>query len=58
VRSLPDGQREIFTLYRYEGIPYDEIARMLDITVGAVKAQMHHALRKIREGLEPLGYFP
>jgi len=56
VQSLPDGQREIFTLYRYEGIPYDDIARMLDITVGAVKAQMHHAIAKIRAGLEPLGY--
>lgn len=56
VQSLPEGQREIFTLYRYEGIPYDDIARMLGITVGAVKAQMHHALAKIRSGLEPLGY--
>jgi RNA polymerase sigma-70 factor (ECF subfamily) len=58
VQSLPEGQREVFTLYRYEGLPYDEIARMLEISVGAVKAQMHHALRKIREGLEPLGYSP
>jgi RNA polymerase sigma-70 factor (ECF subfamily) len=58
VQSLPEGQREIFTLYRYEGLPYDDIARMLGITVGAVKAQMHHALQKIRSGLEPLGYSP
>ena len=56
VRSLPDGQREIFTLHRYEGLSYDDIARILGITVGAVKAQMHHALKKIRSGLEPLGY--
>jgi RNA polymerase sigma-70 factor (ECF subfamily) len=56
VQSLPEGQREIFTLYRYEGIPYDDIARMLGITVGAARAQMHHALQKIRSGLEPLGY--
>jgi RNA polymerase sigma-70 factor (ECF subfamily) len=56
VQSLPEGQREIFTLYRYEGVPYEDIARMLGITVGAVKAQMHHALQKIRSGLEPLGY--
>jgi len=56
VQSLPEGQREIFTLYRYEGLPYDDIARMLGITVGAAKAQMHHALQKIRSGLEPLGY--
>jgi RNA polymerase sigma-70 factor (ECF subfamily) len=58
VQSLPEGQREIFTLYRYESLPYDEIARMLGISVGGVKAQMSHALRKIREGLEPLGYQP
>jgi RNA polymerase sigma-70 factor (ECF subfamily) len=58
VQSLPEGQREIFTLYRYEGIPYDEIARMLGITVGAVKAQMHHALAKVRSGLEALGVSP
>lgn len=53
VQSLPEGQREIFILYRYEGLPYDEIARMLGISVGAVKAQMHHALQKVRAGLEP-----
>ena len=58
VQSLPEGQREIFTLYRYEGLPYEDIARLLGITVGAVKAQMHHALQKIRSGLEPLGYHP
>ena len=56
VQSLPEGQREIFTLYRYEGLTYDDISRMLGITVGAAKAQMHHALQKIRTGLEPLGY--
>jgi RNA polymerase sigma-70 factor (ECF subfamily) len=56
VQSLPEGQREVFTLHRYEGASYEEIAGMLGITVGAVKAQMHHALRKIRSGLEPLGY--
>jgi RNA polymerase sigma-70 factor (ECF subfamily) len=56
VQSLPEGQREIFILHRYEGLPYEDIARMLEITVGAVKAQMHHALAKIRSGLEPLGY--
>jgi RNA polymerase sigma-70 factor (ECF subfamily) len=56
VQSLPEGQREIFTLYRYEGLPYDDIARILGISVGAVKAQMHHAIQKIRSGLEPLGY--
>jgi DNA-directed RNA polymerase specialized sigma24 family protein len=36
-------------------VPYEDIARMLGISVGAVKAQMHHALQKIRSGLEPLG---
>lgn len=58
VQSLPEGQRAVFTLYRYEGVAYDEIARILGITVGAVKAQMHHALQKLRAGLEALGYSP
>jgi RNA polymerase sigma-70 factor, ECF subfamily len=56
VQALPEGQRAVFTLYRYEGLGYDEVARVLGITVGAVKAQMHHALKKVRAGLETLGY--
>jgi RNA polymerase sigma-70 factor (ECF subfamily) len=52
VQSLPDGQRAIFCLYRYEGVPYEEIARVLGVTIGTVKAQMHQALLKVRAGLE------
>lgn len=52
VQSLPDGQRAIFCLYRYEGVAYEEIARMLGVTIGTVKAQMHQALQKVRAGLE------
>lgn len=52
VQSLPEGQRAVFCLYRYEGVAYDEIARMLGVTIGTVKAQMHQALQKVRAGLE------
>jgi len=56
IQSLPEGQREVFTLYRYEGLSYADIGRTIGISVGAVKAHMHHALKKIREGLHRLGY--
>jgi len=58
VRDLPPGQREVFVLRRYEELTYADIGRALGITTGAVKAQMHHALAKIRTGLERLGMAP
>lgn len=45
--SLPPRQRAVFCLRYFEEIPYQEIAAMLDVSEGSLKASYHHAARKI-----------
>lgn len=47
--SLPVGPREVLVLSRYELKTYDEIARVLGCSVGAVKVRAHRALKQLRE---------
>jgi RNA polymerase sigma-70 factor (ECF subfamily) len=46
---LPAERREILVLSRYEYKSYDEIARLLDCSVGAVKVRAHRAMKQLRE---------
>jgi RNA polymerase sigma factor (sigma-70 family) len=46
---LPAERREILVLSRYEYKSYDEIARVLDCSVGAVKVRVHRAMKQLRE---------
>lgn len=51
IDQLPDKCREIFTLNRFEGLKYGEIAMKLDISVKTVENQMSKALKILREQL-------
>ena len=46
---LEPDQREIIVLSRYQGLTYEEIARMHDLTVAAVKVRMHRAIHQLRK---------
>lgn len=45
--TLPPRQRAVFCLRYFEEIPYQEIASMLNVSEGALKASYHHAVKKI-----------
>ena len=45
VGKLPAKHRAVFLMARYEGMPYDEIARTLGIPVGTVKSRMSKAVQ-------------
>lgn len=47
ITQLPDKQRIVFNLRYYNEMPYEEMAGMLDTSVGALKASFHHAAKKI-----------
>jgi RNA polymerase sigma-70 factor, ECF subfamily len=47
IAQLPEKQRIVFNLRYYEEMPYDEMAAILDTSVGALKASFHHAVKKI-----------
>lgn len=49
---LPPRQRMVFFLQYVEEIPQKEIARALGISKGAVKANAHQAIKKMREYLK------
>ncbi len=54
VAALPEGQRDVFLLRHYGGMTMREIAVARSCSVGAVKANLFQALRKLRRELEDL----
>jgi RNA polymerase sigma-70 factor (ECF subfamily) len=51
VRRLPERQRLTLMLKVYEEMTHAEVARALGCTVGTAKANLFHALRKLRRAL-------
>lgn len=51
VARLTPLQREVFLLRVTEGMPYGEIAKVVDSTEGACRVHYHNAMRMIREQL-------
>src|SRR5438552_7697797 len=49
VLKLPRQQRIIFNMKYFDGLKYEEIAVILNLTVGALKASYHHAVKKIEK---------
>ncbi len=52
IDSLPDRQRTAFRLHDVEGFKATEIAEMLGVNDGTVRANVHHARRVLRKRLE------
>jgi RNA polymerase sigma-70 factor (ECF subfamily) len=51
VTRLSPLQREVFTLRVTEGMPYGEIAKVVESTEGACRVHYHNAMRTIKEYL-------
>ena len=51
VENLPAGYRLIFVLHDIEGYEHNEIATLLDCSIGNSKSQLHKARMKLREAL-------
>ncbi len=50
--TLPDGARLVFVLHEVEGHPVREVADLLQVATGTVKAQLFRARRLLREVLQ------
>ena len=48
IAALPPGYRTVFILHDVEGYEHEEIARMLRLSVGTSKSQLHKARMKLR----------
>lgn len=51
LQNLPERQREVFVLRYFQELPYADIARLMDTSVGAAKANFFHAKNKVRSAL-------
>ncbi len=52
VATLPDKQRAVFVMRYYDEMSYEEISYVLKTSVGGLKANYFHALRKVQEFLK------
>ena len=52
IARLPEKQRLAVVLRRYEQMPYEEIADVLDLSVSAVKSQLFRARAALRDSLQ------
>jgi len=52
IKTLPDMQRLIFNMRFYDDLTYQEISKILNKSVGGLKANYFHAFKKISEFLK------
>ncbi len=54
IQSLPENQRTVLILYRYQDLSYKEIAEVLDTSVSAVESRLHRAKENLTKKLKSL----
>ena len=47
IATLPQKQQLVFNMKYFDNLKYDEIAEILETSVGGLKASYHHAVKKI-----------
>jgi len=52
VASLPDEQREVFLMRQVQGLPFKEIAKIVDVPENTVKSRMRYALERLQSILD------
>jgi RNA polymerase sigma-70 factor (ECF subfamily) len=52
IAILPEKQQLVFKMKYFEEMKYENMSEILDISVGGLKANYHHAVKKIQEYLK------
>ena len=52
IKELPDKCRLIFSMNRFDGLTYAEIAEILDLSIKTIETQMGRALKHLRDKLD------
>lgn len=55
LERLPERQRAAFAMCRFQGLSYEEIAEVLEVSIPAVKSLIHRATEAAAEALAPFG---
>ena len=51
ISRLPEKQRMVFNMKYFEEMKYQDMAVIMDTSVGALKASYHHAVKKLKKML-------
>ena len=51
-RRLSIAHRTVVVLHLHLGLPFEEIADMLDIPIGTARSRLHYAIRALRSAIE------
>ena len=49
IQSLPEKQRLVFSMRYYDDLPYEELSKILDMSVGTLKTNYHYAKQKVED---------
>lgn len=49
IQTLPEKQKLVFTMRYYDDLPYEEISKILDMSVGTLKTNYHYAKQKVED---------
>ncbi len=49
IQDLPEKQKLVFTMRYYDDLPYEEISKIVDMSIGTLKTNYHYAKQKIEE---------
>ena len=49
---MPPGYRQVFVLHDVQGFEHNEIAKLMDCSIGNSKSQLHKARMRLRELLQ------
>ena len=55
LEALPVKHRTVFVLREYEGMSYEEMAKVIGCSMGTVMSRLHHARKKLRSHLIQMG---
>jgi RNA polymerase sigma-70 factor, ECF subfamily len=58
IASLPEKQRAVFVMRYHDELTYEEISSVLKTSVGGLKANYFHALRKVQESMRDEVHLP
>jgi len=52
IKELPEKQRAVFVMRYFDEMTYEEISKVMKTSVGGLKANYFHALKKVQEYLK------
>ena len=54
--ALPFKHRTAFVLREFDGLSYDEMAKVMSCNLGTVMSRLHHARKKLQHNLKRMGF--